>query len=168
MIDIVGNQALSGVGATFEADAAALSVAVLTPDPVGLYLSNSGGNAWFEPGDHLILTGIVAAAEYGFGQGDGRHSVYIQFEDAAGVFYTIPELGDLSVLSLPTLCEMMDFPPEGLFIKVPTTLGRLRLSITQILLNVSMVNLPTVLDGEEIRVYYSLRIQHTLPMSVAP
>lgn len=168
MLDILSNHSFSGVGATFTVVASPLTVAVLTPDAAGLYLTNPTGLAWFEPGDNLVLTGVLAKAEYGFGEAQGNHSVSFYFEDSLGNFYTLSELGGLSYFAIPMLCEMVEIPPSGLYIRVPTTHGRLRLVIRNINLNVSMVNVPTGLVGQSLLVIYSLRINHTLPMAVAP
>lgn len=135
----------------------------------GIPLQNGAGNSWFQPGDNIRLQSIGCRLPFGFGGGSGNFTVGVQWVDSLFNFFPIPELGPGSLIYLPSICDPLVFPGEGLFIKIPTvTPNRLQLRITVNALNISMVNLPAILNGVTVGVYYDLGVVHTLPLLAVP
>jgi len=150
-------------------------VAVSAIGAAGLAITNAIGDQWFEPGDHLLLKNVWANIPYGFCQGEmpGGHYITLSWRDNFGGRFSIPELGiDAAgdgMLPIPELGCAIPFPPDGLFIKVPTTLSRkYRLSIEFSNLELSMVNLPAALAGATITPVYYFQIVHTLQLDSVP
>lgn len=142
-------------------------VAVTAPGAAGLPFENANGDEWFEEGDNLVVTNFWVNIPFGFGQGTGKATVGIAWEDALGNFTVIPEFAGNSVVTLPNVCGL-ELPPSGLFVLAPRTGGKYRLSLTALALNVSQVNLPTALNGETVKVQYHIQLYHTQALTAAP
>lgn len=131
------------------------------------------GKQYFEALEGVSLQSVLCNIPYGFGQALNPHYIRLAWEDGTGNTQPIPELGgaDLSpygtALIIPSLCDGNPFPGNGLFLRVPDS-KRWRLVLTGISLSVSMVNVPTALNGQDIPITYTLQVEHALDMAVAP
>jgi hypothetical protein len=157
----------TGVGNNFVVDNTLTEKALVGPPGTGNKFSNAAARDWFEKGDNLILTGFWMNIPFGFGQGTGSVSLSLFWEDGAGAFTVIPELADpSSTLNLPNFCGPLEFPPNGLFIRVPTTgATKFRLTNLNSIMNISQINAPAILQGTTQKVQFHLRVLHTLPIA---
>lgn len=153
---------------TFTADNTVAEVAV---NSVGgnAPFSADGTTMWFARGDNLLLKSVRIALPYQYGWGSiafDEPSITMFWEGEDATLLDIPELGAGSRLILPTVCGEIQFPPDGLFLKQPFNLvaGRMRLVLGDITLNVSQINGPTILNGQELEVGIFLQVFHTLEM----
>lgn len=174
MINDIMSSSLAIAGVMeFVANSAVTEVAVVPPGVGGVPMRDANDFPYFEAGDNLLLTGVWVTIPYGFGEGEFPSGVItpkmeMKWEDGVGTFYNIPELASNSLLTIPNLCGPLEFPPNGLFIQTPRNVGRVRLTLTDFLLNVSQINLPSQLEGETIKVQVHWRITHTKPLAVIP
>ncbi len=144
------------------AEAPPLQVTVTSPsNPV--FLINAFGDLFFNPGDNILLMAISPYIAYGFGQAVGTHILGVNWIDQDDNVVVIPELAGSSV-AIPNLCDGLEFPGDGLFLRAPRDRGNLRLAITGVALKVSMLGLPSALAGQVMEVQYHFKIGHTLPM----
>lgn len=150
-----------------------IQVGVNGPGGAGLAFQNGGVNTWFERGDNVILKKVQIDMPFGFGQGTGRHLIQLAWLASAGdggALTYIPELSGGGFLPIPTMCDPVEFPPDGLMIAVPTLatgVQRVQLVLKSVVLNVSMVNIPAVLVGAVVPFAYYLEVLHTRPMQAA-
>lgn len=147
--------------AEFTSDADVLEVAVIPPGAGGLVFSNGNGSAFFQNGENFLLTGASLNIPYGFGEGTGKAYIGIAWKNDDGDQVTIPELSGNSILVFPDFCCTIDFPPSGIYIACPLTGGPWYLALTNIVMNVSQVGLPNVLDDQVFKVQFHLKINHT-------
>ena len=160
----------TGVGNNFVVDNTVIEKALVAPPATGNKFSNAAARDWFEKGDNLILTGFWVNIPFGFGQGTGLAQVSIFWEDGAGAFTLIPELANpASIISLPNFCGPLEFPPGGLFVKVPTT-GATRFRLTNLtsIMNISQINAPAIINGTTVKAQFHLRVLHTLEIQAVP
>lgn len=143
----------------FTVDSAVLEVAV-NPVVTPKIFANVNGGVFFVAGDNVLLQKIWSNIAFGFGQGNGSHSMNLFWMDQVGGLVAIPELANGSGVFIPTLCGDIALPGDGLSIKVPLVDSLYRLVLVSMALNVSMVSVPTVLDTEVIPVQYYLQIKH--------
>lgn len=126
------------------------------------------GLKWFEMGDNVVLTGISINLPYQFGQGTGNPFINVVWRDAGGADTLIPELSGSSNLFFPTVCGMLELPPDGIFIKAPIVGGKRKLVMTAVTLNISMLNVPTLINGAVLDIGSSLRLFHTRALTAVP
>jgi hypothetical protein len=167
IVDVISSD-LAGTGVMdFTADGGVLEVAVNGPGVEGLSFHNAAGNEWFSVGDNMNVLGMVVNIPYGFGQGSGEVIVGPRWGFDGGGLSLIPEFGgdrnDSSRIFVPNACDGLDFP-DKLYLAAPTGTGLFRMMLLNFQMNVSMVNLPTILDGETIKVQVSMIIEHSKPM----
>lgn len=143
-----------------------LEVAI-TGAGAGILFQNSAVNLWFEEGDNVVLTEALINVPFGLGQGTGRLSLTIAWQDAFAVQTFPPELGNAGILSFANFCKQ-DFPPSGLYMRCPVGAGRQFLKITALAGNVSMLNVPAALNGQVLSPQWHLRVNHTKPMAAVP
>lgn len=171
VIDILSSDITVAGEADFTAATpGALDVAVNSPGSGGLNFEDSNGNLYIEPGDNILLQRLDVNIPYGFGQGQGTHKIGLAwYNPTDATFITIPELAGNSALTIPDLCGI-DFQGQadgnGLLIVAPknTTGLRYNLRLTVIDLNLSMLGLPSELNGLVLPVQYHLRVLHTKPL----
>ncbi len=171
VIDILSSDnTVTGEGDFTAVTPGALDVPVNPPGAAGLIFSDANGNTFFEPGDNILLQRLDINIPYGFGQGEGTHHIGLAWwNPTTAAFITIPELAGNSALVVPDLCGL-DFEGQadanGLSIQVPKNNTGLRynLMLTVIDLNLSMLGLPTELDGLVLALQYHLRVLHTKPL----
>ena len=172
LIDIMSSDISIAGEADFAAAAATglgdLEVPVNAPGAAGLPFSDSNGNEWFEMGDNINLARLWVNLPYGFGQGSGLHSIGVAWQFQDNSFSIITQLAGNSIITFPVACGPLEAVPLGIFIPNPSALQRARLSLTSIVLNVSMVNLPAVLEGGDFFVQYHLEVFHTKALVAAP
>ncbi len=130
----------------------------------GVVFENSFGLEWFEPGDNLLITGFFCRIPYGFGYGSLRIQGTFEFRDAGGVGIVIPEFADTGNLVIPDPCGGLEFPGDGLFVRVPTGAGRVRLFCSGWSARVSLVNVPSSLVGVTVQTLLHWTLKHTRPM----
>lgn len=133
----------------------------------GIAFRSAALDLWFEEGDHIILTEAVINVPYGLGQGTGLMALTIAWRDNFGVDTFPPELGNAGILTFSNFCAQ-EFPPSGIFIRCPIGAGRQFLTITFLAGNVSMLNVPAALDGENLNVQWHLRVNHTKALAAVP
>ena len=132
-------------------------------------LLNVDGDSWFAKGDNVLLQSIRASIPFGFGQGSGAWVFNLEWVDSGNVVYPISELAEGAGIFLPNGCDPLTFPGNGLFLKIPdASPSKLQLRIGLSLFNVSMVNLPDILDGVVVGVMYNIAVQHTKPLAGVP
>jgi hypothetical protein len=152
----------------FAVNSAVLEVAAVPPVAPVIFF-NANGMQWFNIGDNVLLQNLWVNIPYGFGQGDGQHTIGLAWIDALAGITPIPELAGNSILTIPSLCGPLDFPSSGLFVKVPTNVGRVRLGLTSLALNVAQVGVPAVIaDGTVFKIQYHIELFHTQVLVGAP
>jgi hypothetical protein len=156
------------VPATFTVNAAVAQVAASSPGILGMDYTVPNANRWFEAGDNVVLTGISVNLPYSFGQGTGNAFINVSWRDSLGNSITIPELSGSGNMFLPGLCGMLELPPEGIFIEAPVAVGRVKLVLEAVTANISMLNVPAILDGTVQNIGSSLRLFHTRALSAVP
>jgi hypothetical protein len=145
------------------AESPPLQVAVGSPS-VPVILMAAGGELFFNPGDNILLMAISPYIAYGFGQAVGSHFLGLNWIAQDDSTIVIPELSGGGIVTIPNLCDGLEFPGDGLFLRAPRDRGNLRLAVTSVDLNVSMLGLPSALAGQVMEIQYHLKIGHTLPM----
>jgi hypothetical protein len=166
VVDIVASDIRTMGESDFVASAAALDVPVNPPGGSGLDFISAGGATKFQLGDNILIKKVWAVIPFGFGAGGISittylHRITLNFR-AGSSFFLLPPL--YNGLVIPTLCDPVDFG-AGLYAVMNTTGAARSLCLTDIDLRVSMVNLPTALDGQRIQVQYYMEILHNLPMT---
>jgi len=153
--------------AQFVVDTSVASVPSTLPVLGDDFASTSAGK-WFEEGDNLILTGVSINLPYQFGLASGNASLALSWVDSLGNLLVIRELANSGTIYIPRICEMLELPPDGLFVSVPIGSGRLKLQLISAVFNVSMLNVPAILNGTTQNIGSSLRLYHTRALSVVP
>jgi hypothetical protein len=156
----------------FTVNSAVPSVVVLGPGFLSGEFRNAGNLKYFELGDNITILGVSVMIPYGFAQGQGVISdaclLGIAWRDALDNSILIPELGVLSAMSLPSICDGLQIP-GGLFIKAPVAVpGRLRLVLDGLTLSVSQLNVPALINATVINVRVGIQLLHTKPMAGVP
>lgn len=140
-------------------------VAVTQPTAGGQIFRNANGDSLFTPGDNILINEIRLNTPFQFGQGNGQISLQIQYNRTVGGLLDIPEIGDDSFMYLPDLCTPVRFPGLGLFLRVPTNTTFRLVLVSHIDFNISMMNVPAELLGDNFQVHPYLHITHTLPLA---
>jgi hypothetical protein len=160
-IDVAGEMEFTASGAVAE-------VAMLPPVDRNIdFVDNQAGVRRFESGDNVFLKKIWWNIPHGFRQGSGTARVCLLWKNAIGTVDLITGLPQPSALNFPDVCAGLEFPGNGLFIRTPTTLGPVGIVLAGVplgaptQLNVSMANLPAILDGLLLKVQVHLLLLHT-------
>lgn len=127
---------------------------------------NAQGNAWFARGDNPILNATWINIPFGFGFGTGTTRFQIVWEDSAANIIPVAELPD-SWVQMPDPCAELLFPVNGLFLTFPqSAVGKAKLSLDGVAMNVSMINLPADLAGDVISPQWHIQVLHTKPLTL--
>lgn len=150
----------------FTANNAVAYVALIPPGALGLVFKDASGNTHFQEGDNVLLRRVTVTIPYGFGQGPGTAQFQLAWKDAALVPFLVTEIGSFGNSNLPSICHALEYASDGLFLSSPKGLGNLEMYLLQLTqMNLSMTNLPAILNGVLIKVQIHLEISHTYPMS---
>jgi hypothetical protein len=165
--DILSSQINVAGQMEFVASAAVLEVALLPPAVgAGLEFRDTNLSAQFDPGDNIKLQRLWITRPFGFGPGNGTTTLGLKFVDSLGATIIIPELPPGGVIPFPDMCDSIEFPGDGLFLRAPINAGKFRLMLTDdTAMNFSMLNLPLGLDGQTIKVQVHAQLSHTLNLS---
>lgn len=152
----------------FTANSAVPEVAMLPPVDRDIdFVGNQATVLRFESGDNVFLKKIWWNIPHGFRQGSGTARACIYWKNALGTIDTLSGFPQPSALNIPDICEGLEFPGNGLFIRTPTNLGNVGLILAgapigaPTELNISMANLPAILDGLTLKVQVHLLLLHT-------
>jgi len=171
ILDVLASDILTVGESDFVANAAVLDVAVNNTNVNGLVFSNAVGRSYFSLGDNLMIQKVYATVNWGFGQGGptftGPHNIGLAYWNGASLELMPPFPYATRALNIPVLCSPLDFA-AGIFCAMPTTGIRRQVRLINIDLRMSMVNLPTDLDGETIAVQYFMQVLHNQALNLAP
>lgn len=169
ILDILSsNIALVGQMDFTAVEAPPLTVTVNPPVGNAIFCEDANGNKWIQAGDNLLLQRIWCNIPFGFGQGTGQAYVGLGFVDVLNNTSIISELAGNGIQTLPDICHVMEFPGDGLFIQVPNAVGRVKWTVQNLVLKLSMVNLPAVLVGQVIPLQMHFQVLHTKPIMALP
>lgn len=169
IVELMASDITVGGVSEFTVNNAVNEVTVVTPVlGVGVDFVNAGGAKWFEAGDNPIITDIYCNIPFGFGQGTGTHKIDFAWLDNFGAINFPQEFSAGYGIFLPSLCGPLDFPPDGIFVKNTGGVGKQKLNLQVLLLNVSQLNVPAALNGQVIKVQYFIELTHTKPLSLVP
>lgn len=167
ILDVLSSD-ISVVGsADFTANGAVADVLVNNPAGNGMIMYNGAGQSKFALGDNLLIQKIWATVPWGFGQGGAgasplSHVVSFDFFDGVSLYDIGPIPNDIAI---PTLCDPLDFG-DGLYAPMAIVGALRQIRLTHIVLRISQINIPAILDGTRIPVQYFMQVRHTLGMSV--
>ncbi len=157
----------------FTADSTVLEVALNQAPAGGSVFADAAGNSWIAAGDNLLLMGGWCNIPFGFGQGTQQAYIQLAWKDSLNVKHLIPELAVVGMFTFPNICGEVIIP-DGLFLSVPKNLGKVQLVIAPIAfgfglnVNVSMVGVPAVLDGQTFWAQFHLQVKHTKALAAVP
>jgi hypothetical protein len=152
----------------FTSDSAVSEVALVPPLDRDIdFVDNQAGVRRFESGDNCFLKRIQINIPHGFRQGTGTARVCLLWKNALNVVQAIAGLPQPSALIVPDLCDGIEFPGDGIFIRTPTNMGNVGIVLAGVPLgaptefNISMANLPAILDATLFKVQVHLLMLHT-------
>jgi hypothetical protein len=154
ILDVLNNQ-----NPEFTVNTAATSVAAALTSVNQPFL-NANGNSLFAAGDNVKIRTIALYLPFQFGAAAGQHAAGIQFGPVPPGPFPIPELGNFSTIDLAPPCDKLEI---DLFV-IGRVAANFSIVLSSIALNVSMLNVPPVLNGVTLNGYYQIVVEHTIAL----
>lgn len=119
---------------------------------------------YFSAGDNMILEALSVRLPYCFGQAEDLILLQLEYISKDSVFSgSLLEIGALGMINIPYANSEVDL---NIFIPKPQAIDDQPwgIRLVAIDIDVSMVNMPAVLDATELDIYVSARVHTTRPM----
>jgi len=164
---VIDNMITDPAELSFLVTAGGADVPVQPATPIVVPFMGAAGVHFFAGGEPVTLRSIRPLFPYQFGWGaQVAHVVSILFRLPGGILQVIPELGGpigSSSIRMANLCDVMDL---NLNIRPPadySTTWELVLALQNAV--VSMLNVPTALNGQTLNPSYMLTVEHTTKLT---
>lgn len=150
----------------FTSNIAVAQVAMLPPLANLIEMQDSNQVFFFEAGDSLLLDRLWVTIPHGFRAGTGLTRFEFLWKNALGTSYPVNSFPINNSIAVPDICDGIEFQNGGLYLPMPTGIGNAGLIIgpTFTNMNISMANVPTILNATLFKVQVHLMVRHTKTM----